>query len=74
MRQTHLFSAAAAALCLFAGLFAQPTVLKYTSSVNGPVYAMTTWDPDGPGPLGDWLVVGGEFTLAVGVPARNIAA
>ena len=28
---------------------------------DGPVNAMTTWDPDGPGPLPAQLIIGGEF-------------
>ncbi len=40
---------------------------------NGPVSAMTVWDPDGDGPARPLLVVGGTFTMAGGVPARNIA-
>lgn len=42
--------------------------------VNGTVYAMVEWDPDGAGPEGTWLVVGGTFTVAGDVMARNIAA
>ncbi len=42
--------------------------------VNGAVNAMTTWDPDGSGPLGEWLIVGGEFTFAGDTSASNIAA
>jgi hypothetical protein len=42
--------------------------------VNGYVYAMTTWDPDGPGPQPELLVVGGFFGVAGEVLAANIAA
>jgi hypothetical protein len=28
---------------------------------DGPVNAITTWDPDGPGPLPPQLIIGGEF-------------
>src|SRR5436190_2956429 len=42
--------------------------------VNGTVYATTTWDPDGPGPQPELLVVGGLFTLAGATLANNIAA
>lgn len=44
----------------------EPT-FEYTLS------AMTTWDPDGPGPLPATLVVGGAFSTAGGVPAEAIA-
>ncbi len=39
---------------------------------NGPVYAMTYWDPDGPGSLAPRLVLGGSFTVAGTVAAANI--
>ncbi len=45
-----------------------------TTGTNGPVHAGTVWDPDGPGPLSPMAVVGGEFTAAVDVVARNVAA
>lgn len=41
--------------------------------VNGTVYASAMWDPDGPGPTKERLVVGGTFTIAGEVPASNIA-
>ncbi len=41
---------------------------------NGPVYAMTTWDPDGTGPLAPWLVIGGSFTQVGRANASRIAA
>lgn len=30
--------------------------------LNGAIAAMAKWDPDGPGPQGEWLVIGGSFT------------
>src|SRR5438128_1389139 len=42
--------------------------------VNGEVYAVTTWDPDGPGPQPSLLIVGGSFTVAGDVLANRIAA
>ncbi|MFN9133756.1 MAG: beta strand repeat-containing protein, partial [Phycisphaerales bacterium] len=42
--------------------------------VSGPVNAMTTWDPDGPGPRPALLVVGGQFTAAGNVVANRVAA
>jgi trimeric autotransporter adhesin len=41
---------------------------------DGLVYAMTTWDPDGGGPLAPQLIIGGFFTSVEGVSAHNIAA
>lgn len=41
--------------------------------VDGTVLAMTMWDPDGPGPQPELLVVGGEFAMAGRVVANNIA-
>ncbi|MCK5940824.1 MAG: hypothetical protein KAI24_02545 [Planctomycetes bacterium] len=42
--------------------------------VNGLVEAATTWDPDGPGPLGARVVYGGNFTVAGTVVASYLAA
>src|SRR5436190_18117419 len=42
--------------------------------VNGSVYAVTTWDPDGAGPLFQWMVIGGTFTYAGDALVANIAA
>ena len=42
--------------------------------VNGTVYAITAWDPDGAGPQPELLVVGGSFTVAGDVLANGIAA
>lgn len=39
----------------------------------GTAYATTWWDPDGAGPQGDVLVIGGSFEQAGDVLARNIA-
>jgi len=44
-----------------------------TIGVEGTVYATTTWDLDGDGPLPAQLVVGGSFTTAGGVTVNNIA-
>lgn len=41
--------------------------------VNGQVFALTTWDPDGPGSHPAVLVVGGDFTVAGDVFAEHIA-
>src|SRR5262245_13062686 len=42
--------------------------------VNGVVYDMTRWDPDGDGPESSLLIVGGEFSLAGETFANNVAA
>ena len=38
-----------------------------------PVRCLATWDPDGPGPLSNRIVVGGRFSLAGDVHAFNVA-
>ena len=45
----------------------------FGTGLNGWGFALTTWDPDGAGPLPAQLVVGGGFTTAGGQPANNIA-
>ncbi|MBK9188527.1 MAG: hypothetical protein IPM33_06165 [Phycisphaerales bacterium] len=52
-----------------------PTWYTLGGGVNtgGDVRALTTWDPDGPGPLPAVLVAGGFFTSIGGVAANNIA-
>ncbi len=62
-------ASAASAQCTPEWLPGQPVL-----GVNGEVIAATTWDPDGPGPLQDVLVVGGEFTVAGAALASRIAA
>lgn len=42
--------------------------------VNGPVTAITAWDPDGPGPQTLRIVVGGTFGAAGSTPAAKVAA
>jgi hypothetical protein len=46
----------------------------HVAGVDGSVAAAVAWDPDGPGPLGEHLVVGGFFSMAGGVRANGIAA
>jgi hypothetical protein len=41
--------------------------------VNGTVDCMTVWDPDGPGPLPQSLVIGGAFSIVHTTPAKNLA-
>jgi len=40
--------------------------------LDGPVHALTTWDPDGAGPEREVLVVGGWFTAAGDMTAHGI--
>lgn len=42
--------------------------------IDGTVHAAITWDPDGAGPLPEWLVVGGSFNVAGDVVANSVAA
>lgn len=44
------------------------------SGANHYVYAMTSWDPDGPGVQPAVIVVGGGFSMIGGVPANGVAA
>lgn len=39
----------------------------------GTVHALATWDPDGPGPLGNHVVCGGDFQFAGTAATANIA-
>ncbi|MFN0133111.1 MAG: hypothetical protein ACKVW3_11385 [Phycisphaerales bacterium] len=41
--------------------------------LNGHIYALVNWDPDGSGPLPPVVVVGGSFTVAGTALASNIA-
>jgi hypothetical protein len=44
------------------------------NGADGAVEALTTWDPDGAGPLPAMLVAGGYFTSIEGTPVYHIAA
>ncbi|MCC6678612.1 MAG: hypothetical protein IT436_15875 [Phycisphaerales bacterium] len=44
------------------------------TGTGAAVYALASWDPDGPGPQNPLLVAGGQFSTAGGVAARSIAA
>lgn len=44
------------------------------ASTNGVVMTTTRWDPDGPGPAGERLVVAGDFSWAGDLAANRIAA
>lgn len=46
----------------------------FTLYSPGTVSCAIKWDPDGPGPEGEWLVVGGRFDFMDGVRANGIAA
>lgn len=43
------------------------------SYLNGPVYSMVNWDPDGPGPQTAIPVAGGSFTMADSNSLNSIA-
>lgn len=40
---------------------------------TGEVSCAVRWDPDGAGPLPEWLVVGGAFSTIDNIPAVNVA-
>lgn len=44
-----------------------------TPGTDDTVFAATSWDPDGAGPLPARLVIGGRFTTAGGIAASRIA-
>jgi hypothetical protein len=44
------------------------------SGLDFVAFALCTFDPDGPGPMPELLIAGGGFSMAGGIPARNIAA
>lgn len=58
----------------FADVFCGPGWLEGLPAIDGPVHAVTTWDPDGDGPLAPLLVIGGGFAHVGDVEARNVAA
>ncbi len=43
------------------------------TGMNNDVNALTTWDPDGAGPIQPQLIAGGQFTTAGGVSCNRIA-
>lgn len=43
-------------------------------ATDGRIHAVMEWDPDGPGPQGNWIVVGGDFTAAGGGGRPGVAA
>ena len=73
-RAPHLWPVA---LALAGGLIAQCdpqfAPLLQRATVDGAILCSQLWDPDGPGPLTELLVVGGTFTVAGGVAANNLA-
>ncbi len=71
-RPLAFFFAAAAAI-------AQCDLVPTATTVGMPsldrqATALCSWDPDGPGPIGERLVVVGRFRLAGDQPARSVAA
>jgi hypothetical protein len=69
----------AAGLLMLAGAARGQCVQQWAGDIGipagipGQIYAMTTWDPDGPGPLAEQLVVAGSFGTAGGVPCNKLA-
>jgi len=51
----------------------QFTPLLQRAGLDGTANCSVVWDPDGPGPLGERLVVGGTFRVAGGVAANSVA-
>jgi len=43
------------------------------AGVDGPIVSAVVWDPDGPGPQGEQVVVAGTFAIAGAVAATRIA-
>ncbi len=78
MNYSQLVGAIATVVASFVGnCFAQtpdwlPSPGRAFAGVNGLVYAVAEWDPDGSGPLGTVLVLGGQFAEAGTVHARNV--
>src|SRR3954470_5999222 len=71
-----LLAPTAAAQCVGQWLPGQGPPGISGSSCSGcqpTVAASTLWDPDGPGPLPERLVIGGSFSLVGSTPANNIA-
>jgi hypothetical protein len=44
------------------------------AGLDGPAAALQVWDPDGPGPAPDLLLVSGDFTRAGNLLARGVVA
>jgi len=51
----------------------QPAWSALGAGIDGQVFALGVWDPDGDGPADAVLLAGGNFTAAGGVPANNVA-
>ncbi len=78
MRRRQIGSLAAVAVA-FVAVQAGAVTYQWQSAgpvpgVDGTVYAAITWDPDGPGPQPEMLIVGGLFKVAGDVVANNVAA
>ncbi len=68
-----LFSSAGGVSAFYIARWDGTAWQPFGTGTNQRVYALTTWDPDGDGPLTDQLVAGGFFTIAGGHPANRIA-
>ena len=64
-----LLAVSTAAQCATPGSW---TALGTSTAPTGSVHAMVAWDPDGPGPLGEHVVCGGEFQFAGSVAVANV--
>lgn len=65
-----LFTSPGSHVSIFDGTAWQPLGL----GLNGSVYALCTFDPDGPGPSPELLIAGGTFTVAGDQAASCVAA
>ena len=80
MRTSHLSCSVAWLLALgVAGTAAAQCSPRWisggeTGGPGGIVYALTVWDPDGPGPKPSVLVAGGSFSTVAGLSAGRIVA
>ncbi len=67
------------AIGVFSGISAAQTCTGWfppdpTAGPLGTVNAITTFDPDGEGPLPEWIIFGGRFTVAGDVISPNVVA
>ncbi|MEZ6036313.1 MAG: hypothetical protein R3F29_02450 [Planctomycetota bacterium] len=70
LRWLSLLAAAAPLTAQCTNVFGPASAIP---GVAGEVYATVVWDPDGAGPQGPMLVVGGRFSAAGDVAAQGIA-
>lgn len=78
VRTSRIAAAAMAYICAQASLAQGPCTPQWIDGhtlpgLNGTGRVATMWDPDGPGPLPERLVVAGIFTVAGDVAANRVA-